>query len=127
MERESTHVMHDVRHAGPPRRDASQEAGLRAVRVDDLKPLLLEQPVQLAIGLPIAVRADRPVQRVDRMPADAQPIEFFGQWAGPLTGNVNLEPRAIELLEDLKHRTLHTAQERQNLEVADANHGICRR
>ena len=122
MEGESAHVVDDVGHPGPAGGDAAEQPGFGGMGVDDVELLLAKQVKQVAIRPPVAQRPDRPIERGNGVPANCQPVELVGQRSRPLAGDVNLVARAVDLLEYLQHRSLHAAEDRQHLDMAQASH-----
>ena len=55
---------------------------------------------------------------------DAANLEFLGQRAFCLTHNVGLEQSGVQMSKQVEHGALYTAQQRQDLYVADADHDL---
>ena len=73
--------VHDDRRPGAPgeqRGDAADRAGLRGVRVEDVRPLLADDPREAEGGEQVADRRDLPVQVRDRRHRHAEPVGDVG-------------------------------------------------
>ena len=117
----SADVVDDVGDSGPAGGHAAQQPRLGRMRVHDVELVVAKQAIEMAIGLPIPPGPDRPIEGGNGVPANLEPIELVGQRTGALAGDVDLVARAVDLLEDLEHRSLHAAEDRQHLHVAQAS------
>ncbi len=110
------------------RRRATQDARLRAVRMDDVRTELAEHALKLLIRRPIVEGIDRAPQRrndFDRHAAIARPLEQTSLWSQCRASNEqHVIPMQANQILAVEERVLLRATEDQSSDDVSDAHGL---